>query len=72
VVPNPINIVYLKAVSRLPNVRGYLAVARRRPMRAMGRLLARLGGPDRVFTSEAEALAYVTEGIGAACTKPLG
>lgn len=65
VVPNPVNVVYLKAISRLPNVRGYLVVARRRPMRTMARLLSRVGGPDRVFASEAEALAYATEGIGA-------
>ena len=72
VVPNPVNIVYLKAISRLPNVRGYLVVARRRPMRIMGRLLSRFGGPDRVFASEADALAYATQGIGAAGTNPLG
>jgi hypothetical protein len=70
VLPNPVNIVYLKAISRLPNVRGYLVVARRRPMRVMGKLMSRLGGPDRVFASEAEALAAVTEGIDEVGTKP--
>ncbi len=68
VLPNPVNVVYLKAISRLPHVRGYLVVARRRPMRVMARLLSRLGGPDRVFASEAEALAFATEGIDAAGT----
>jgi hypothetical protein len=70
VLPNPVNIVYLKAISRLPNVRGYLVVARRRPMRLVARLLSRLGGPDRVFASEAEAMAFVAKGIGAPGTKP--
>ena len=72
VVPNPVNVVYLRAVGRLPNVRGYLVVVRRRPMRAMARLMARLGGPDRVFASDVEAMAYVAEGIGTAGTNPMG
>ena len=71
VVPNPVNVVYLKAISRLPNVQGYLVVVRRRPMRVMARLLARLGGPDRVFASEAEAMAHVTEGIAGPGTNPM-
>jgi hypothetical protein len=70
VVPNPINVVYLKAISRLPNVRGYLVVARRRPMRTVARVLARLGGPDRIFASEAEALAHVAEEIDGTGPKP--
>ena len=70
VLPNPVNLVYLKAVGRLPNVLGYLVVARRRPMRVAGRILSKLGGPDRVFVSEEEALAFVAKGIGAPGTKP--
>jgi hypothetical protein len=71
VVPNPVNIVYLRAIGRLPNVRGYLVIARRRPMRVAGRVLARLGGPDRIVASEAAALAHVREGIEAAGTNPM-
>ena len=71
VVPNPVNVIYLKAISRLPHVQGYLVVARRRPMRAMAGLLARLGGPDRVFASQADALAFVAQGIGAGGTNPV-
>ncbi|MEY2474843.1 MAG: hypothetical protein QOG87_158 [Actinomycetota bacterium] len=69
VVPNPVNVAYLKSISRLPNVRGYLVIARRRPMRTAARLLSRLGGPDRVFASDAEALAHVAEENDVAGTK---
>lgn len=59
VVPNPVNIVYLRRVGRLPNVGGYVVVARRQPMRSIARVLASLGGPDAVVGSEDEALAFV-------------
>lgn len=59
VMPNPVNIVYLRRVGRLPNVRGYVVVARRQPMRFIARVLSSVGGPDVVVASEAEAMALV-------------
>lgn len=60
-IPNPANIVFLRAVHRLPNVRGYLVVARRQPMRAISRFLAMVGGPDCVVPSLDAALAIVRD-----------
>ncbi len=59
VIPNPVNIVYLRRVGRLPNVRGYVVIARRQPMRFVGRLVSALGGPDQVVASAGEALSVV-------------
>ncbi len=50
-VPNPLNLVFLRSVRKLPNVRSYVVVARRQPMRTIARLLVALGGPHAVFPS---------------------
>ena len=55
--PNPINIVFLRAVRKLPRVAGYYVVARRQPMRTISSVLKSIGGPDRVFSSIDAALA---------------
>jgi len=55
-VPNPLNLVFLRSVRKLTNVRSYDVVARRQPMRTIARLLVALGGPDAVFTSIDAAL----------------
>lgn len=58
-VPNPANIVFLRAVRKLPGVAGYFVVARRQPMRAISIVLRRLGGPHRVFASLDAAIASI-------------
>jgi len=55
-IPNPVNLVFLRAVSRLPGVAGYYVVARRQPLRAISRLLVAIGGPHAVFASMADAM----------------
>ncbi len=61
-IPNPANIIFLRAVRGLPNVAGYLVVARRQPMRAISRLLVVVGGPNGVVKSLDAALAIVGDG----------
>lgn len=55
-IPNPLNLVFLRSVRKLTNVRSYDVVARRKPMRTIARLLVALGGPDAVFPSIDAAL----------------
>lgn len=50
-IPNPLNLVFLRSVRKLHQVRSYDVVARRQPMRSIARLLVAVGGPDAVFPS---------------------
>ena len=54
--PHPANVRHLHAVRRLPGVAGYFVVARRQPIRAVSRVLVRLGGPHAVFRTLDAAL----------------
>ena len=61
-VPNPLNLIFLRSVRKLTNVRSYDVVVRRQPMRTVARLLVALGGPDAVYPSidvAMEAVAWV-------------
>ena len=45
----------------MPRLAGYFVVARRQPMRAISIVLARIGGPDRVFATLDDALVACRE-----------
>ena len=59
VLPHPLNLVFLRSIHRLPNVAGYVVIARHRTLRAMARILGRLGGPDAAFENLEDAIAWM-------------
>jgi hypothetical protein len=60
VIPNPVNIVFLRSVRRLPLVARYVVIARAQPMRSISRVLVGLGGPHAVCGSLEEARSLVS------------
>ena len=61
-VPNPLNVVYLRRIRRLPQLQGFVVVAPRRALRLVARVLAPVSRPDAVVASLPEAVALVREG----------